>query len=257
MKFVIFSGTTEGRELSRRLSEAGAQVTVCVATEYGSEEQGSTPGVEVRQGPLSREEKAELLSDAALCVDATHPYARNISRSVREACEAAEVQLLRLKRQESDLAGTILVESAAEAAAHLKTREGNVLLTTGAKELAAYSDLAPERLFPRVLPSMDSIAACEALGIPHRNIIAMQGPFSREMNTAMIRQYKIRSVVSKDGGAPGGFAEKAAAARETGAELIVIRRPEETGLSFDEVLNLCTTMLGIDANKKCVEGETQ
>lgn len=257
MKFVIFSGTTEGRELSRLLAEAGAQVTVCVATEYGSEEQGSVTGVETRQGPLSPEEKAVLLSDAALCIDATHPYARNISRSVRDACEAAGVRLLRLLRPESDLAGARLVESAAEAAACLKTREGNILLTTGAKELSAYAELPPERLFPRVLPSLDSIAACEALGIPHRNIIAMQGPFSREMNAATIRQYEIRILVSKDGGGPGGFAEKAAAARETGAELIVIRRPEENGLSFDEVLKQCITMLGIDANKKCVKGETQ
>ena len=243
MKFVIFSGTSEGRELSRLLAEAGAWVTVCVATAYGSEEQGSTPHVEVRQGPLNPEEKAGLLADAALCVDATHPYARNISRSVKAACEAAGIPLLRLKRQESDLAGAILVESAAEAAAFLKEREGNILLTTGARELTAFAELDPERLFPRVLPSSDSIAACEALGIPHRNIIAMQGPFSREMNAATIRQYHIRSVVSKDGGTPGGFAEKAEAARETGAELIVIRRPEESGLSFDEVLKLCTAML--------------
>ena len=135
------------------------------------------------------------------------------------------------------------MEGAAEAAACLKTREGNILLTTGAKELPAYAELPPERLFPRVLPSLDSIAACEALGIPHRNIIAMQGPFSREMNAATIRQYEIRILVSKDGGGPGGFAEKAAAARETGAELIVIRRPEETGLGFDEVLKQCITML--------------
>ncbi len=243
MRFVIFSGTTEGRELSRLLAEAGAQVTVCVATEYGSEEQGSVPGVEVLQGPLSPEEKAELLSGAVLCVDATHPYARNISRSVKAACEAAGVQLLRLKRQESDLAGAILVESAAEAAEYLREREGNVLLTTGTKELKAFAELPPERLFPRVLPSCDSIAACEVLGIPHRNIIAMQGPFSREMNVATIWQYNIRSVVSKDSGGPGGFAEKAAAAKETGAELIVIRRPEENGFSFDEVLKQCTTML--------------
>ena len=243
MRFVIFSGTTEGRELSRLISEAGARVTVCVATEYGSEEQGSVPGVETRQGPLTPDEKAALLSGAALCIDATHPYARNISRSVREACEAAGVPLLRLKRPESDLNGALVVESAAEAAAYLKTREGNVLLTTGAKELKAYAELSPERLFPRVLPSVDSIAACEALGVPHRNIIAMQGPFSREMNAATIRQYHIRALVSKDGGGPGGFAEKAEAARETGAELIVIRCPEETGLSFDEVLKQCITML--------------
>ena len=243
MRFVIFSGTTEGRELSRYLAEAGAQVTVCVATEYGSEEQGSTPGVTTCTGPLTPEEKAALLKDAALCVDATHPYARHVSQSVKAACETAGVPCLRLKRAESDLRGARVVENAAAAAAYLKEREGNILLTTGAKELAAYAALPPERLFPRVLPSHESLAACEALGIPHRNIIAMQGPFSREMNTAMIRQYSIRYLVSKDGGGPGGFAEKAEAAAETGAELIVLRRPEESGLDFDEVLNWCMTAL--------------
>ena len=71
----------------------------------------------------------------------------------------------------------------------------------------------------------------------------MQGPFTQEMNAATIRQFQIRYLVSKDGGTPGGFAEKAAAAEETGAELIVLRRPEENGLSYEEVLTWCMTML--------------
>ena len=246
MKIVIFSGTTEGRRLSRELAEAGAKVTVCVASDYGKEEQGEVPGAQVRVGPLSPEEKRELLKDAALCVDATHPYARHISETVKAACEAENIPLLRLKRSESELGDAHAVEGAAEAAAYLAEREGNILLTTGGKELKSFAALPPERLFPRVLPSRESIAACEEAGIPHRNIIAMQGPFSKEMNAATIRQYGIRFLVSKDGGEAGGFAEKAAAARETGAELIVLRRPEEDGLDFDEVLNLCITRLRVD-----------
>ena len=228
MKIVIFSGTTEGRRLSKLLADAGAAVTVCVASEYGEEEQGSVPGVETRTGALTAEEKQTLLRGAALCVDATHPYARHVTASVKASCEAAEA---------------VTVESAAEAAAWLQTREGRVLLTTGARELSAYAALDPERLIPRVLPSHESLAACETLGIPHRNIIAMQGPFSKELNAAMIRQYGVRYLVSKDGGGPGGFPEKAAAAKETGAQLIVLRRPEESGLLFDDVLDLCITRL--------------
>ena len=243
MKIVIFSGTTEGRALSRRLAEAGAAVIVCVATEYGEEEQGRVPGVKIRTGPLSPDEKRALLKDAALCVDATHPYAKHISETVRAACEAAGVPLLRLKRDESETAGARVFADAAGAAQWLTPREGNVLLTTGAKELAAYASLGPERLFPRVLPCRESLAACEALGIPHRNIIAMQGPFSREMNAATIRQYAIRYLVSKDGGGAGGFREKAAAARETGAELLVLSRPREDGLSYEEVLKRCAEAL--------------
>ena len=254
MKIVIFGGTTEGRELSHALAAAGAAVTVCVATPYGDEEQGSAPGIETKIGPLSADEKQALLQNAGLCVDATHPYATHVTESVREACREAGVEYLRLKRKESAVENAVVFENAAEAAKWLSEREGNVLLTTGAKELSAFQTLDPGRLHPRILPSAEAIRACETLGIPHRNIIAMQGPFSREMNIATIRQYGIRYLVTKDGGAPGGFPEKAAAARKTGAVLLVLKRPEDEGLDFESVLSLCITRLR-DANRDVIEGE--
>ena len=152
---------------------------------------------------------------------------------------------MRLLRAPSAGDGAVFVDTAKEAAALLREQEGNILLTTGAKELSAFCSLDPKRLFPRVLPSHEGIAACEAAGIPHRNIIAMQGPFSREINIAIIRQYGIRYVVTKDGGVPGGFPEKAEAAKETGTVLIVMRRQEESGFSKDEVLNLCMSRLRV------------
>ena len=243
MNIVVFGGTTEGRELSHELANLGAAVTVCVATAYGEEEQGKMAGIEVRTGPLSPEEKQKLLRGKALCVDATHPYAGHISASVREACEKAGVRRLRLLRAKSETEGFRSFPSAREAAQWLADREGNILLTTGAKELDAFRGITPERLYPRVLPSHRSLNACEAVGIPHRNVLALQGPFTREMNTAMLRQYRIRYLVTKDGGEPGGFREKAEAAEEAGAELILLSRPEETGLGFDEVLQICKTLL--------------
>jgi len=255
MKLVIFGGTTEGRRLSKLLAEAGASVTVCVATEYGEEEQGSVPGVATRTGPLSAEEKQRLLRDAALCVDATHPYASHVTGSVKTACKEANVEYIRLLRPACDTAGALVFDSAADAAEWLRERDGRILLTTGAKELSAYACLDPARLIPRVLPSHEALNACEALGIPHRNIIAMQGPFTAELNAATIRKYGVRYVVTKDGGGPGGFPEKAQAAKDTGAQLIVLRRPEESGLGFDEVLNLCKTR--IRAANIVEQGETK
>ncbi len=243
MKFVIFSGTTEGRELSRLLAAEGAEVAVCVATEYGCEEQGSCPGIHTLTGPLSQAEKLRLLEGAALCVDATHPYARHVTQSVREACEQCGTPYCRLLRQPCETEGAVVLESAAEAARWLQSREGNILLTTGANELSAYAVINPERLFPRVLPSHQSLSACEALQIPHRNIIAMQGPFSRELNEALLRQFRIRWLVTKDGGVPGGFPEKAAAAKALGVGLIVLCRPSEEGDSFDTVLARCRSLL--------------
>ena len=243
MKFVVFSGTTEGRLLSCYLADAGAEVRTCVASDYGREQQGEEQGVAVIKGPLSPEEKAGLLQGAALCVDATHPYATHVSVSVREACAAVGIPYVRLLREESGHPSALTVSSAEEASALLAQQEGNILLTTGAKELPAFSGIAPERIFPRILPTHEGISACERAAIPHRNIIAMQGPFSRELNEAILRQYAIRYLVTKDGGSPGGFPEKAEAAEAVGVKLIVIRRPRETGLRYRQVLMLCDRLL--------------
>ena len=244
MKLVIFGGTTEGRELSLRMAEEGARVTVCVATDYGGETQDAHPNLTTRVGPLSPEEKQTLLRDADLCVDATHPYAECITHSVREACAEAGTPYLRLLREESALEGALLFDGANAAAAYLEQTEGNILLTTGTKELAAFSHIDPDRLFPRVLPTHAALDECERLHIPHRNIIAMQGPFTRELNEALMRQLRIAYLVTKDGGAPGGFPEKAAAAKAVGAQLLVLRRPAEAGSSFAEILALCREKLG-------------
>lgn len=244
MRVVIFGGTTEGRTLSGELARMGADVTVCVATGYGREEQGEAPGISVLAGRLDADGMAEVLSGADLCVDATHPYAVQASRNVRAACEETGTPLLRLLREPSPLPeGAEVFAGAAEAAQWLRHRPGSVLLTTGAKELEAFACLGGERLYPRVLPLTGSLEACRRAGVPSRNILALQGPFSQEMNEAMIRQYHIRYLVTKDGGRAGGFTEKAEAARAAGAGLVLIRRPEEEGLSYEAVLRKCGEMI--------------
>lgn len=67
----------------------------------------------------------------------------------------------------------------------------------------------------------------------------MQGPFSEEMNRALIHQTKAEYLVTKDTGREGGFPEKEAAAASCGCQLVIIGRPlEEEGISPDECLEL-------------------
>lgn len=244
MRVVIFSGTTEGRELSAETAAMGAETVVCVATEYGKILQEHVPGTKTHTGRMDAGEMAGVLQGTDLCIDATHPYAKEASRNIRAAAEAVCVPYLRLLRRESPLPpDCILVDSAQEAARFLRETQGNILLTTGAKELSVFSPLERRRLYPRVLPAQESLSACEKMDIPRGNIIAMQGPFSCELNTALIHQFSIGWLVTKDGGAAGGFDDKVRAAQETGVRLVVIRRPKESGQSYETILEQCKEMM--------------
>ena len=120
MKIVVFSGTTEGRLFSRQLAAQGAEVLVSVATPLGAEEQGRLQGVTVHCGRLTPEEMTTLLQGAALCVDATHPYAVEATKNIRAAAARAGVEYHRLLRAPSPLPeGALVFAGAAEAAQEL------------------------------------------------------------------------------------------------------------------------------------------
>lgn len=244
MRVVIFSGTTEGRALSEETVRLGLETVVCVATEYGRTLQEEHPGAKTLTGRLDVPAMERVLEGAALCVDATHPYAREASRNIVAAAKKASVPYKRLVRPKSPLPDDCqVVEDAKEAARILEKTTGNILLTTGVKELGAFSRVNPNRLFPRVLPSIESLRLCEENGIPQSHIIAMQGPFSRELNRALMEQFMIRWLVTKDGGAAGGFPEKIGAAQDLQVPVLVIRRPEEVGETWDEIVNDCKELM--------------
>lgn len=237
MRLLIFGGTTEGRVLAERAAALGVEVSVSVATPLGAEELAGLPGVRVLTGRLDQSAMESLLAGFDCCVDATHPYAKIVTAAVRAACENTNTPLRRLLRPASPAENVVRVSSCAGAAAFLAEQSGNILLATGSKELAAFSRLPPERLYARVLPTHESIAACEALGLPHRNILALQGPFTQKLNEAMLEQYRIMWLVTKDGGGPGGFGEKLAAAQTTGARLVLVERPADGGVGLEAVLS--------------------
>ncbi len=236
MKVLVFGGTTEGRLLAWELLKRGLDVTVSVATPLGAEELSGLPGLDIWVGRKEAQELEQAVKSFDRCIDATHPYARLASENIREACRRVGVPLWRLSRPESVCEEVIEVGSCREAAEYLAGQEGNVLLTTGAKELSVFGGIPPERLYVRVLPCHESLAACEALAIPHRNILALQGPFGQKMNEAMLEQYHIRWLVTKDGGAAGGFPQKLAAAQAMKVPVVLVKRPEDRGMTMEALL---------------------
>ena len=267
MKILIFGGTTEGRNLSLALASEGADVTVSVVSELGTEElkqYSEADNLTIAQGPKDVDDICAMLEGVDLCVDATHPYAVIVTDNIRQAAGRAGVELLRVTRAQSELqacggyvgaacsdeaASILLAADAADAAHKAKALGGRVLLTTGSKDLPTYSRLLdPELLYARVLPLSQSIEACENAGIPHRNIIAIQGPFSEELNKAIIREYNITVLITKESGKAGGFGEKICACQSCGIPAIVIARPEEEGLTYEEVLAYCREKLKKEIN---------
>jgi precorrin-6A/cobalt-precorrin-6A reductase len=242
MKLLVFAGTTEGRELAEAAARLGWDVTASVATEYGAGFFAPAGHLQVREGRLDEGQMEKLLAegDFALVVDATHPYAVEVSRNLRAAAKAAGAPYLRLLRPESEAPSCLFFDTLPEAARAAGARPGNILAATGANQIAAYAEIPDfaARVYARVLPTEESRARCLAAGLPEEHIIAAMGPFGVEQNVRDLSAHKIASLVTKDGGAAGGFPEKLEAAGRCGAAVFVVRRPRDEGLSYDEVLEI-------------------
>lgn len=294
-KVLIYSGTTEGRMLAQQLAQAGIECDVHVATEYGQIVMPQLDRVNVHVGRLDANEMYEAARNGyAAVVDATHPFATEVSANIRKSLETLDVPYIRLARKMDIVTDTARENEGGNTgnrnsgnghvryfadyescAAALESTDGNILLTTGSKELGIFCNDGKlcERLYVRVLPGQDNIALCEAAGIRGKQIIAMQGPFSTEMNTALINQFSIKYLVTKASGEHSGFAEKLEAARNCGIEAFVIgMQAEDKGLSYDEVLKrilrICNakiksdetvriSLIGIGVSGRTLTGEAQ
>ena len=254
-RIVIFGGTTEGRQLTEFACEKGVPVFLCVATAYGERMVKPHPLLEVNSAGLGQKEIEELLTDSRILavLDATHPYAAEITEKTAAACRKTGRRYLRILRNVfeggADQAGgrtfsengnqaegeVFFAGSIRQAADFLDRVQGRALITTGSKEAAEYMKIkdAEERLTFRVLPSREALAACEAAGISGKNLICMQGPFSAEMNACMMRECGASYLVTKISGKNGGFEEKIEAARRVGARVIAVLPPESrSGISM-------------------------
>ena len=244
-RLLLFGGTTEGRELALAAANLGWQVTLCVATDYGAECVPEADGIAIHAGRLDETAMEALMRGGfTVAVDATRPYAVAGSANIRAAAEKTGLTLWRLLRAESEHPDCRYADSVAEACTMVP--EGNILAATGSKEIAAYTVIPDyqSRVYARVLPLESSLNDCHKAGLDDDHILAGKGPFSLETNMATMERYHIRSMITKDGGAAGGFAEKAEAAHETGARLVVIRRPPEDGEPYETILELCREMMG-------------
>lgn len=244
---LVLSGTEEGKEIVRRLHEEGLSLVTTVATDYGKK-MFEEIGLETvcLQGRLDAHGFSRLIREKEIdaVVDATHPYAIEVSRNAMDACKKTNIRYLRFERQEIEIPEHSLihkVKTMAEAVDKSRILGKKIFLATGISSVAKFISLKDEKeLYVRILPIPEHIVLCLNMGIPPTHIIAMHGPFSEDLNRAMFRQYQINTVVTKDSGEVGGVLEKIHAALKEGIDTIVIERPRlefpQKYTSIDEVV---------------------
>jgi len=243
-KVIIFGGTTEGRRLAQDLAEHDVVSIYCVATEYGKEPIEESSCIHIHSGRMDSNEMLKLYQcerpDAI--IDATHPFAEVVKGEITNSLRNYEtVPFYRLSREEDtvDVSNCVFFDSAVDCARALLNTEGKVFLTTGSKELPIFcqEESLRDRIIARILPNDESLEICKSCGLKGNQIVALQGPFSKMMNIAFMREYEANIMVLKESGKAGGEAARIEAANACGAKCFVIRRPKEAPgtYSFAEV----------------------
>ena len=252
-KILVFSGTSEGRQFNERLNESGVETVVFVATEYVEIVMKPHPLCEIRQGRLTPARMRETFEAEAprYIVDATHPYATEVTANIRKAAEEAGMaeRYLRLSRERHAADEELMrrfpdieiVPDAETAAERCASLPGHVFLTTGVRELGKFTakEELQDRLTARILPSIDSLEIAKTTGIRSGALICMEGPFDVAINVALFQRTNARIMVTKNSGARGGFEEKLEAARRCGIHTIIIDSGvKDRGMSAEEILRV-------------------
>ncbi|MDP4209862.1 MAG: precorrin-6A reductase [Bacteroidota bacterium] len=238
----IIGGTINAREIAALLVQKGMDVLLTTTTPLGSE-LAQMPGLEVCCGALDSEAMVSLIREKKIStiLDASHPFATEVSTNAMQVAIETGTRYLRFERKSEEYDGVQYFQSYEEMLQYLQIKEGNVLLTIGSKHVGVFSSLGNERLFARVLPVASSIEQCQAAGISAKHIIGIGGVCSEELNLAIMREYSIRYLVTKDSGDEGGIPEKLAAARSLDVEVLMLQRPKldypEMVSSYEEVID--------------------
>lgn len=238
----IIGGTTESTILISKIKGL-LNYVISVATYSGSEViEDEHPNVVVSR--MNYEGMLEFIKihNIETVIDMSHPYAIEVSENARRACDNAKIKYLRFARKKTEIQNVIYTNSISECIEFIKGVQGHVLFTTGIKNIVdfeAIKDKDKHRFIYRVLPTIFSIQECVDNNIKMKDIIGMLGPFSKELNISIFKEYNVSYVVMKDSGIVGGTPQKIEACIKCGIIPIVIGREFEDGIDdMDKLLKM-------------------
>jgi precorrin-6x reductase len=231
---LLLAGTKDGRELAADLISAGFSVLASVTTSYGGALLQEIPGVIVKIGRLDAAGMQRLVDEHRIkgILDATHPFAVEISQLAQDAACTSGRPYLRWERPSAALPESSLLyrvqdwDGVAEKISDLQAR--SVFLAVGVNHLAfivGHPLLSLCSFTARVLPLPEAVSTCLRVGLKPQQIVALQGPGSRELNRALFEHFQADALVTKESGPEGGTVEKVAAALDLKISVVLVERP--------------------------------
>jgi precorrin-6A/cobalt-precorrin-6A reductase len=248
MRVIVMAGTSDAVRIIEKLhKQEDIEVIATTTTTHGRDLAISAGADEVLVGRLGVDEIVDLIeiNQINLLIDATHPFAADASLNAIKSTYKAKIPYIRFERPSTkipDHENIFEVSSFEEAA--LKTMElmkektnSKIMHLAGVSTLSQMiQKISPHSIIVRVLPMIYSIQKCLDYGIPNSNIIAMQGTFSKEFNKALMKEYEVEVVVSKESGESGGTSAKIEAAIELGIPIVIVKRPKIVELEHEIVI---------------------
>ena len=237
----LILGTAEGKNILSLLNEFTKDILVSTATVYGGDLLKDYKYILINTKPLNLDALKDLLiiNNISLLIDASHPYATEITTNCKTVCAELNINYLRYERasvaeryrNNERVIFLNSYENLKDKMATIEalgTEENVILNTTGSKNIGKILSLGIlNRIVHRVLPSVRVMKECLELGVKVDDIIAIKGPIGYDLNVGFIRQYNAKALILKDSGLQGGTEEKIKAALSEGLYVFVIERKKE------------------------------
>lgn len=237
---MIFGGTTEGRRLAEFCAANPIKAYISVTSDYGVNLLPESEYLTLLCDKMDAAGMERFFISHAIThvIDATHPFAKEVTENVKQVCDALGISYFRvIREQEEELRGIRYFDNLDMLTDYLDGTAGRIFITTGSKEAAAFCRLKDfeSRCVLRVLDVPEIVGRLKQMGYCGEQIISVRGPFSVEENISHFEKYHARYLVTKDSGNAGGFMEKLEAAKACGLEALVLRRQPEQGYKVEQI----------------------
>lgn len=228
-KVWLIGGTGDSVNLVRDIIEHSFPCIVTITTPTAGNLYPANSLLNIQIGQLDKIGIQQLCNRETVrgIIDASHPFAVNISQQVIEFAQAKDIPYLRYERPSLNRQSeAIYLDSFEDLLESNYLESKKILLTVGCQALSRFK-LWHEKsvLYARILPKLESLKMALDAGFSESKIIALRPPITLELERSLWQQWQIDLVVTKASGKQGGEDIKIKVAKELGIPLIIIKRP--------------------------------